>query len=137
MSQGRHFVFTHISCKMDITLTLTNVLYVVIAVLLPLLLWKSGRKQFERLPPGPAPKPLLGNLLQFDVKEPYKSYLKVSIQNTIILLISSCLCLDGCCQDLHGCTKTVFLTRPKRVKCTEYTTKEIIPLLSHHELPFP
>jgi len=65
---------------------------VVIAVILPLLLWKSQRKQFGKLPPGPAPYPLLGNLLQFDVKEPFKFYLKVSIQNNIILL---CLCLAG------------------------------------------
>uniref|UniRef100_A0A8C1CVI6 Uncharacterized protein n=1 Tax=Cyprinus carpio TaxID=7962 RepID=A0A8C1CVI6_CYPCA len=66
---------------MDITLTLTNVLYIVTAGLVMLLLWKSQRKQscIEQLPPGPTPYPLLGNVLQIDVKEPYKYYLKVSI----------------------------------------------------------
>uniref|UniRef100_A0A672REE1 Cytochrome P450 2M1-like n=1 Tax=Sinocyclocheilus grahami TaxID=75366 RepID=A0A672REE1_SINGR len=45
-----------------------------------LLLWKSQRKQSSigQLPPGPTPYPLLGNILQIDVKEPYKYYLKLS-----------------------------------------------------------
>uniref|UniRef100_A0A671NT87 Uncharacterized protein n=1 Tax=Sinocyclocheilus anshuiensis TaxID=1608454 RepID=A0A671NT87_9TELE len=45
-----------------------------------LLLWKSQRKQSSigQLPPGPTPYPLLANMLQIDVKEPYKYYLKLS-----------------------------------------------------------
>ncbi len=85
------------------TLTLTNVLYVVSAGLVLLLLWKSQRKQSSigQLPPGPTPYPLLGNILQIDVKEPYKYYLKVNIQYTVILLyINSRLHLD-CCWDMR------------------------------------
>lgn len=67
---------------MDILLALkTNVVSVVMAVLALLLLWKIRGKQssFERLPPGPATNPLLGNLFQFNIKEAYKYYLEVSI----------------------------------------------------------
>uniref|UniRef100_A0A671NKW4 Uncharacterized protein n=1 Tax=Sinocyclocheilus anshuiensis TaxID=1608454 RepID=A0A671NKW4_9TELE len=50
------------------------------AGLVLLLLWKSQRKQSSigQLPPGPTPYPLLANMLQIDVKEPYKYYLKLS-----------------------------------------------------------
>uniref|UniRef100_A0A672RGM4 Cytochrome P450 2M1-like n=1 Tax=Sinocyclocheilus grahami TaxID=75366 RepID=A0A672RGM4_SINGR len=82
---------------MDITLTLTNVLYVVTAGLVLLLLWKSQRKQSSigQLPPGPTPYPLLGNILQIDVKEPYKYYLKkygsvftIWLANSPVVIIS-------------------------------------------------
>lgn len=86
---------------MDILLALkTNVVSVVMAVLALLLLWKIRGKQssFERLPPGPAPNPLLGNLFQFNIKEAYKYYLELSnkygsvvtiwLANTPVVIIS-------------------------------------------------
>lgn len=86
---------------MDILLALkTNVVSVVMAVLALLLLWKIRGKQssFERLPPGPAPNPLLGNLFQFNIKEAYKYYLEMSnrygsvvtiwLANTPVVIIS-------------------------------------------------
>lgn len=65
---------------MDLLLALkTNIVSVVMAVLALFLLWKIRGKQsrFDRLPPGPAPNLLLGNLLQFNIKEAYKYYLEV------------------------------------------------------------
>ncbi|KTG41404.1 hypothetical protein cypCar_00000835 [Cyprinus carpio] len=86
---------------MDILLALkTNVVSVVMAVLVLILLWKIRGKQssFERLPPGPAPNPLLGNLFQFNIKEAYKYYLELSnrygsvvtiwLANTPVVIIS-------------------------------------------------
>ncbi|XP_051535653.1 cytochrome P450 2M1-like [Myxocyprinus asiaticus] len=86
---------------MDILLALkTNILSVVMVVLVLLLLWKSQgkRSSFGRLPPGPPPRPLLGNFFQFDVKEPYKYYLELSkkygsvatfwLANTPVVIIS-------------------------------------------------
>ncbi|XP_016429428.1 cytochrome P450 2M1-like [Sinocyclocheilus rhinocerous] len=86
---------------MDILLALkTNVVSVVMAVLALILLWKIRGKQssFERLPPGPAPNPLLGNLFQFNIKEAYKYYLELSnkygsvvtiwLANTPVVIIS-------------------------------------------------
>uniref|UniRef100_A0A8C2H4C3 Cytochrome P450 2M1-like n=1 Tax=Cyprinus carpio TaxID=7962 RepID=A0A8C2H4C3_CYPCA len=73
---------------------------VVMAVLALILLWKIRGKQssFERLPPGPAPNPLLGNLFQFNIKEAYKYYLELSnrygsvvtiwLANTPVVIIS-------------------------------------------------
>uniref|UniRef100_A0A8C2CSI9 Cytochrome P450 2M1-like n=1 Tax=Cyprinus carpio TaxID=7962 RepID=A0A8C2CSI9_CYPCA len=75
-------------------------LSVVMAVLALILLWKIRGKQssFERLPPGPAPNPLLGNLFQFNIKEAYKYYLELSnrygsvvtiwLANTPVVIIS-------------------------------------------------
>ncbi|XP_067306629.1 cytochrome P450 2M1-like [Pseudorasbora parva] len=66
---------------MDILLALkTNAVSVVMTVLVLLLLWKIRGKQrsFGRLPPGPTPSPLVGNLFQFNFKEAYKYYLELS-----------------------------------------------------------
>ncbi|XP_066534686.1 cytochrome P450 2M1-like [Hoplias malabaricus] len=61
---------------------LTNIWSVVMAIAVVSLLWKSlgkGRRMgFEKLPPGPAPAPVIGNFLQLRVKEPYKYYLELS-----------------------------------------------------------
>lgn len=46
------------------------------------LLWKRRKEaggKNHRLPPGPAPAPLVGNLFQMCVKEPNKCYMKVCI----------------------------------------------------------
>uniref|UniRef100_A0A8C2CZX1 Cytochrome P450 2M1 n=1 Tax=Cyprinus carpio TaxID=7962 RepID=A0A8C2CZX1_CYPCA len=78
----------------------TEYVSVVMAVLALILLWKIRGKQssFERLPPGPAPNPLLGNLFQFNIKEAYKYYLELSnrygsvvtiwLANTPVVIIS-------------------------------------------------
>ncbi|XP_064157429.1 cytochrome P450 2C20-like isoform X5 [Anguilla rostrata] len=54
----------------------TLVLVGLMVVLLAYLSWK-GRKGI-RLPPGPTPLPLLGNLLQLDKKAPFKTFMKLS-----------------------------------------------------------
>ncbi|KAF5904381.1 cytochrome P450 2M1-like, partial [Clarias magur] len=44
-------------------------------------IWKSRSKndsKFGRLPPGPAPSPVVGNFFQVRVKEPYRYYLELS-----------------------------------------------------------
>ncbi|XP_058860507.1 uncharacterized protein LOC117394429 [Acipenser ruthenus] len=50
-----------------------------LVVLLVLVLMSRGSSgKTSRLPPGPSPWPVLGNLLQVDLKKPYKSYLELS-----------------------------------------------------------
>ncbi|XP_060800059.1 cytochrome P450 2M1-like [Neoarius graeffei] len=50
----------------------------IVAVVL-FLIWKSrGKEEYRRLPPGPAPAPVVGNFFQVRVKEPYKYYLELS-----------------------------------------------------------
>ncbi|XP_041919049.1 cytochrome P450 2M1-like [Alosa sapidissima] len=53
-----------------------NILCIVLGIVVCILVWMNRGKQrsFGRLPPGPCPVPLIGNLLQIDLKEPYKSY---------------------------------------------------------------
>ncbi|XP_048120007.1 cytochrome P450 2M1-like [Alosa alosa] len=53
-----------------------NILCIVLGIVVAILVWMNRGKQrsFGRLPPGPRPVPLIGNLLQIDLKEPYKSY---------------------------------------------------------------
>ncbi|KAL2096534.1 hypothetical protein ACEWY4_008682 [Coilia grayii] len=54
----------------------THFISVVLGIIIVLLLWKNRGKQssFQRLPPGPPPAPIVGNLFQVDLKEPYKYY---------------------------------------------------------------
>lgn len=58
----------------------TNILSIIMAIVVIILLWKYMGKQssYGRLPPGPSPIPLLGNLLQMDLKRPDMSYMEVS-----------------------------------------------------------
>ena len=67
---------------MDILSVLqTNFLSLVLGVIVFVLLWMNrGKKSsFERLPPGPPPSPIVGNLFQIDLAEPYKYYLEVRV----------------------------------------------------------
>ncbi|XP_062409312.1 cytochrome P450 2M1-like isoform X2 [Sardina pilchardus] len=54
----------------------TNLLSIVLGLVTCILVWmiRGKQKSFGRFPPGPRPVPLIGNLLQIDLKEPYKSY---------------------------------------------------------------
>uniref|UniRef100_A0AAR2K2K4 Cytochrome P450 2M1-like n=1 Tax=Pygocentrus nattereri TaxID=42514 RepID=A0AAR2K2K4_PYGNA len=56
--------------------------FIIILVVILFLLWRSRGKErrmiLERLPPGPSPAPVLGNVLQLRVKEPYKYYIELS-----------------------------------------------------------
>ncbi|KAG9340516.1 hypothetical protein JZ751_021336 [Albula glossodonta] len=66
---------------MDIlTILQDNVISFLMGVVVLLLLWKNKMKESNttRLPPGPPPVPILGNILQVDLKQPYKSYLEFS-----------------------------------------------------------
>ncbi|XP_029528878.1 cytochrome P450 2M1 [Oncorhynchus nerka] len=66
--------------KMDVLHILqTNFVSIVIGCVVIILLWMNrGKQSNSRLPPGPAPIPLLGNLLRMDVKAPYKLYMELS-----------------------------------------------------------
>uniref|UniRef100_A0A8C7UK43 Uncharacterized protein n=1 Tax=Oncorhynchus mykiss TaxID=8022 RepID=A0A8C7UK43_ONCMY len=57
----------------------TNFVSIIIGFVVIILLWMNrGKQSNSRLPPGPAPIPLLGNLLRMDVKAPYKLYMELS-----------------------------------------------------------
>uniref|UniRef100_A0A8C7IME6 Cytochrome P450 2M1-like n=1 Tax=Oncorhynchus kisutch TaxID=8019 RepID=A0A8C7IME6_ONCKI len=57
----------------------TNFVSIVIGFVVIILLWMNrGKQSNSRLPPGPSPIPLLGNLLRMDVKAPYKLYMQLS-----------------------------------------------------------
>ncbi|XP_029111601.1 cytochrome P450 2C20-like [Scleropages formosus] len=60
---------------MEISSTL--VLAGLVSVLLLYFSWRGGRRNV-RLPPGPKPLPLLGNLLQMEKRAPIKSFVKFS-----------------------------------------------------------
>lgn len=67
---------------MDVLIALqANFWPVLITAAVFFLIWKSRgteyNKKFGRLPPGPAPAPVVGNFFQVYVKEPYKYYLEV------------------------------------------------------------
>uniref|UniRef100_A0A8C8FRA5 Uncharacterized protein n=1 Tax=Oncorhynchus tshawytscha TaxID=74940 RepID=A0A8C8FRA5_ONCTS len=58
----------------------TDILSIIMAIAVIILLWKYMGKQrsYGHLPPGPSLIPLLGNLLQMDLKRPDKSYMELS-----------------------------------------------------------
>ncbi|XP_020363305.1 cytochrome P450 2M1-like [Oncorhynchus kisutch] len=58
----------------------TDILSIIMAIVVIILLWKYMGKQrsYGHLPPGPSLIPLLGNLLQMDLKRPDKSYMELS-----------------------------------------------------------
>lgn len=71
----------------------SNFLSLILGVVVLLLFWKNRGKNssFERLPPGPAPSPIVGNLFQVDLKEPYKYYREVS-RLLITYFFLKCVC---------------------------------------------
>ncbi|KAL0972845.1 hypothetical protein UPYG_G00195450 [Umbra pygmaea] len=58
----------------------TNSVSILTGLVLIMVFWKIRERLIitSRWPPGPAPIPLLGNLLQMDIKAPYKFYIKLS-----------------------------------------------------------
>ncbi|XP_026780011.3 cytochrome P450 2M1 [Pangasianodon hypophthalmus] len=70
-------------CFMNMLFALQSSLWpVFIATAVFFFLWKirgkEEQRRYGRLPPGPAPAPLVGNFFQVHVKEPYKYYLELS-----------------------------------------------------------
>ncbi|XP_047665727.1 cytochrome P450 2M1-like, partial [Tachysurus fulvidraco] len=77
---------------MDMLFALHTYLWpIFIAAAVFLLIWKSRSKEYEhkfgRLPPGPAPAPVVGNFFQVHVKEPYKYYLELSKKHGCIFTL--------------------------------------------------
>ncbi|KAJ8383912.1 hypothetical protein AAFF_G00213750 [Aldrovandia affinis] len=64
----------------SLTLLQNNFPSLVIGLVVAFLIWKNWGKDSKtaRLPPGPSPVPILGNIFQLDLKQPYNSYLEFS-----------------------------------------------------------
>ncbi|XP_064159539.1 cytochrome P450 2M1-like isoform X1 [Anguilla rostrata] len=63
-----------------LSLLANNVIGLLLGLIVLVLFWKNMGKKSNttRLPPGPSPVPILGNIFQVDLKQPYKSYLMLS-----------------------------------------------------------
>ncbi|XP_035241714.1 cytochrome P450 2M1-like isoform X1 [Anguilla anguilla] len=59
-----------------LSLLANNVIGLLLGLIVLVLFWKNMGKKSNtaRLPPGPSPVPILGNIFQVDLKQPYKSY---------------------------------------------------------------
>lgn len=62
---------------MDVSATLA------VAGIILALLWFSGKKR-HKLPPGPFPLPLVGNLPLLEKEAPFKSFIEVSLVETFM-----------------------------------------------------
>ncbi|KAG8552894.1 hypothetical protein GDO81_003137 [Engystomops pustulosus] len=62
---------------MDITGVGTVILVLCVTCLILLMMW-SGNGKRKEMPPGPTPLPLLGNILQLNMKELHQSFMKLA-----------------------------------------------------------
>lgn len=66
--------------NMDLSATLA-----VAGIILALLLWFGGKKR-QKLPPGPFALPVIGNLPLLEKEAPFKSFIEVSLVETLMCI---------------------------------------------------
>lgn len=79
---------------LPLSLTSTSLLVALLGLLLAHLLSSTRSRQDSGAPPGPRPLPLLGNLLQLDLKEPHRSLLEVGSVRGIFISEKFQTCTD-------------------------------------------
>lgn len=86
---------------------ITGILLVIVFLLIVYFLFSDASSQEEnKEPPGPKPVPILGNMLQLDLKRPYLTLHEVSV---LIVVVTLCICTVSLLFDFQQIVAAIFL----------------------------